>query len=91
MADRRLTFVYRAPSEDAARTLARHITWESSYDVRIVGPGIEDDVWRVAGATKPTDADAAAVDEWVDWLVEAGAGLDCELERWDERPGGGAT
>ena len=83
MADRRLTFVYRAPSEDAAHALARHLSWETTYDVSVVGPGAEEDpAWRVTGATRPTDADEAAVEEWVDWLVEAGAGLDCELERW---------
>jgi hypothetical protein len=82
MTDRRLTFVYRAPGEAAARTLANHLTWETTYDVQVLGPGEETGAWRVAGATKPTDADEAAVEEWVDWLVEAGAGLDCELERW---------
>lgn len=85
MPDRRLTFVYQAPSEDAAHALARHLKWETSYDVHVIGPGDEDDLWRVAGATKPTDADDAAVEEWVDWLVEAGAGLDCELERHGAR------
>ena len=83
--DRRLTFVFSAPGEDAARALAQHLSWETNYDVHVVGPLAEDEAWRVAGATKPTDADAEAVTEWVDWLVEAGTGLGCELERWAER------
>lgn len=84
-ADRRLTFVLTAPGEDAARALAQHLSWETNYDVQVAGPSEEHDSWRVAGATKPTDADAAAVEEWVDWMVEAGASFDCELERWAER------
>lgn len=83
-ADRRLTFVLTAPGERAARALAQHLSWETNYDVHVAGPGEEDGSWRVAGATKPTDADAAAVDEWVDWMTEAGASFDCALERWSE-------
>jgi hypothetical protein len=83
--DRRLTFVLTAPGEDAARALARHLAWETNYDVHVLGPGTEDDSWRVAGATKPTDADAAAVEEWVAWLAEAGASFGGALERWAER------
>ena len=84
-ADRRLEFALTAPGEDAARALAGHLAWETNYDVDVAGPGAEGGTWRVAGTTKPTDADADAVAEWVDWMREAAASFGCALERWSER------
>ena len=72
----RLDFFYNAPSRSAADELAAFIRQETDYDVSVA-----DD--SVAGRTQLTTVTLDILNEWVEWMVAAGAevGL-CEFDGW---------
>jgi hypothetical protein len=72
----RLGFIYLAPGEDEAQQLAGFLREATDYEVevrvqrkrRVAKPE-----WFVVGATQPTPVSLELLNEWVEWMVAAGA------------------
>jgi hypothetical protein len=82
----RLGFIYLAPSEEAAHGLAKFLWTETDYDVEVhhqpVGEETEP-TWIVVGATQPTLLTLETLDDWVQWMVAAGAAEGpCAFDGW---------
>jgi len=72
----RLDFFYGAPSREAADELAAFLREQTDYEVSAA-----DDA--VAGHTQPTTLDLAKLNQWVEWMVAAGAAKGrCEFDGW---------
>jgi hypothetical protein len=72
----RLGFFYEAPSDGAAEELAAFLRAETDYDVSVDGVS-------VSGTTQPTSVSARVLDDWVEWMVLAGAEHGrCEFDGW---------
>jgi hypothetical protein len=82
----RLGFIYLAPNEDAAHALAKFLWTETDYDVEVHHRPIGEDTeptWLVVGATQPTILTLEVLDEWVQWMVAAGAAEGpCAFDGW---------
>jgi hypothetical protein len=82
----RLGFIYLAPSEEAAHALAKFLWTETDYDVEVHHRPIGDDTeptWLVVGATQPTLVTLEILDDWVQWMVAAGAAEGpCAFDGW---------
>jgi hypothetical protein len=72
----RLEFFFDAPDGSAAESLATFLAKETDYELSTTpdeaeakaGPG-----WLVGGRTRPTRVSAEFLDQWVSWMVTAGA------------------
>jgi hypothetical protein len=82
----RLDFDYVAPSEDAANQLASFLRTETDYqaEARSEKQGrLARRTWRVGGQTQPTRLSPSILDDWVAWMVTAGARHGgCESDGW---------
>ncbi len=73
----RLGFVYLAPGEGEAQRLVAFLREETDYDVRArsrpaeEAPGEES--WFVLGTTQPAAVTLELLDDWVEWMIAAGA------------------
>lgn len=75
--DLRLGFIYVAPGEPEAQALVDFLHEETDYDVeararRDDGP-VDEDAWFVIGTTQPTPVTLELLDDWVEWMIAAGA------------------
>jgi hypothetical protein len=77
-----LEFFYIAASEDDARALADLLQAETDYEV--AAHLLEDPTptWVVSGKTTPTTITLQVLDEWVEWMVNAGHQNNCEFDGW---------
>jgi hypothetical protein len=72
----RLEFFFDAPDGAAAESLATFLATETDYELSTTpdeaearaGPG-----WLVGGRTRPTRVSLEILDQWVSWMVGAGA------------------
>jgi hypothetical protein len=72
----RLDFFYEAPSRGAADELAAFLRQETDYDVSATDES-------VAGRTQPTTVDLAKLNQWVEWMLAAGAEKGrCKFDGW---------
>lgn len=82
----RLDFFYAAPDEAAAASLAAFLRDETDYDVTVdaVKKGmLSRKQWSVGGSTQPTRLSAEILDQWVEWMVAAGAQAgECVFDGW---------
>jgi len=93
----RLGFIYVAPGEPEAQTLVDFLREETDYDVdvrarRDEGPADPDadpddadpeDAWYVIGTTQPTPVTLELLDDWVEWMIAAGAAEGpCAFDGW---------
>ncbi|HVF79478.1 MAG TPA: hypothetical protein VNA28_14375, partial [Solirubrobacteraceae bacterium] len=74
----RLGFVYLAPGEPEAQELVEFLDAETDYEVEARRrPGEEgaepDRAWIVIGTTQPTAVTLDMLDDWVEWMIAAGA------------------
>ncbi|MDQ3723967.1 MAG: hypothetical protein M3376_13100 [Actinomycetota bacterium] len=73
----RLGFIYRAPGEVEARRLVAFLQEETDYDVqthsRPDDDPREEPYWFVIGITQPTPLTRELLDDWVEWMIAAGA------------------
>jgi hypothetical protein len=87
----RLDFFFNAPSKPKAEQLAAFLRTEIDYDV-VIGqhkkkgllakPG-----WTVEGKTQPTSASLEILNDWVTWMVGAGAEHGaCQFDGWGTQP-----
>jgi hypothetical protein len=82
----RLGFIYLAPSEAAAHALASYLWTQTDYEVEVhhqpVGEETEP-TWLVVGATQPVVLTLEMLDDWVQWMVAAGAAEGpCAFDGW---------
>ena len=81
----RLGFVYASPGLTEARELAAFLREETDYDVEVRARdehGGEED-WVVMGATQPTAVSLQLLDDWVEWMIAAGAAEGpCAFDGW---------
>src|SRR4051812_21225037 len=72
----RLDFLYNAPNLSAANDLATFLQEETDYEIRASADS-------VGGSTQPTTLDLGKLNEWVTWMVTAGAEVGrCEFDGW---------
>lgn len=74
----RLGFVYLAPGEQEAQSLVAFLRAQTDYDVdvrsRLDGDGDDAEMaWFVIGTTQPTPLTIDVLDDWVEWMIAAGA------------------
>lgn len=81
-----LDYVYNAPNEAAARQLAAFLRDDSGYNARVVGQKsgrLARRTWTVAGTVDPTEISLPVLEDWVRWMVAAGAEHGaCEFDGW---------
>ncbi|MGD9720813.1 MAG: ribonuclease E inhibitor RraB [Pirellulales bacterium] len=83
----RLDFTYYAPSREAAAALSALLQQETDYDVSVAGSGwFFRRRWLVQGTTQPTAVSPTILDQWVTWMVAAGAKLNCDFDGWGTAP-----
>ena len=82
----RLGFIYLAPSEAAAQELASFLWTQTDYEVEVHHRPVGEDTeptWLVVGATQPTFLTLEMLDDWVQWMVAAGAAEGpCAFDGW---------
>jgi hypothetical protein len=82
----RLGFIYLAPSEAAAHELARYLWTQTDYDVEVHNRPVGEEpepTWLVVGATQPAVLSLRLLDDWVQWMVAAGAAEGpCAFDGW---------
>jgi hypothetical protein len=82
----RLGFIYLAPSEVEGTSLLTFLREETDYEVELhrqqTGTSAAA-TWLVVGATQPTYLTLEVLDEWVEWMVAAGASAGpCAFDGW---------
>jgi hypothetical protein len=82
----RLGFIYMAPGEGEAQQLAGFLREETDYDVEVRSQRkrkLAKPEWLVVGATQPTPVSLDLLNEWVEWMVAAGAAEGpCAFDGW---------
>jgi hypothetical protein len=82
----RLGFVYMAPGEDEAQQLAGFLCGETDYEVEVRSQRARrfaKPQWLVIGATQQTTVSLELLNEWVEWMVAAGAANGpCAFDGW---------
>jgi Regulator of ribonuclease activity B len=82
----RLDFFYVAPGQSEAETLGAFLRRETDYNVgvhRIRKRMLSKKQWYVMGFTQPTTTSLDILNQWVDWMVAAGAEHGgCEFDGW---------
>ena len=82
----RLGFVYMAPGEDEAQQLAGYLREQTDYEVEVRSQRARRFAkaeWLVVGATQPTAVSLELLNEWVQWMVAAGAvNGPCAFDGW---------
>lgn len=81
----RLDFEYNAPGRAEAEDLAQFPSTSADYEIGVsLGPrwGLRRD-WQVTGKTQPTPVSRQILDDWIRWMVLAGAGHgECRFDGW---------
>jgi hypothetical protein len=91
----RLGFIYVAPAQPEAQALVDFLREETDYDVDVrarrdvdedadtdTDPD-DEDPWFVIGTTQPTPVTLELLDDWVEWMIAAGAvGGPCAFDGW---------
>lgn len=83
----RLGFVYVSPGEEEAGRLVTFLGQETDYtlDARLRDEAgdAESGEWVVTGTTEPTPVSLELLDDWVDWMIAAGAAAGpCAFDGW---------
>lgn len=91
----RLGFIYLAPGEAEGQALAGFLRAETDYDVEVHSQRASEHGqprWLVVGATQPAYLTLETLDEWVMWMVAAGAAEGpCAFDGWAAQPTGPAV
>ncbi len=82
----RLGFIYLAPGEPEGESLVAFLREETDYEVELhrqpTGSQAEP-TWLVVGATQPAYLTLEILDQWVEWMVAAGASAGpCAFDGW---------
>jgi hypothetical protein len=91
----RLGFIYVAPGEPEAQALVDFLREETDYDVNVRADRDDGadadaetdpddaDAWFVIGMTQPTPVTLDLLDDWVEWMIAAGAAEGpCAFDGW---------
>jgi hypothetical protein len=81
-----LEFFYAAPGEEQAEALVAYVRAQTDYqiDTRSNKKGLlAKRTWMVVGQTQPTRVSLVVLNDWVAWMVAAGAQHGgCEFDGW---------
>ena len=80
-----LGFLYLAAGEPEAQRLVTFLQAETDYDVKArPRPGDPPELaWCVIGTTQPTPLSLELLDDWVEWMIAAGAAEGpCAFDGW---------
>jgi hypothetical protein len=82
----RLEFFFDAPDREAAELLATYLARETDYELATTADEVEAAAaaaWLVRGRTGQTTVSLGILDQWVCWMVTAGAGNgECVFDGW---------
>ena len=96
----RLAFLYVAPGQSEAEQLEAFLRDETDYEVKAHSQResrFAQRDWFVAGTTQPAVVTLETVNEWVEWMIAAGASNGpCAFDGWagqlaGEEPGTGGS
>jgi len=86
-AELQLGFVYLGPGQKEAEELTSFLRDETDYEVqaRLQRLGeIGEEGWVVLGVTQPVALSLEMIDDWVEWMVAAGAAEGpCAFDGWE--------
>jgi hypothetical protein len=78
----RLGFLFLAPGKAEGKRLVAFLRAETDYDVR-ARTRPDDGAWVVIGTTQPAPVSLAMLDDWVEWMIAAGAAEGpCAFDGW---------
>jgi hypothetical protein len=87
----RLDFFYVSPGQTEAEALGEFLRRETDYEVSVhnIKKGmLLKKQWIVTGSTQPTAVSLDILDQWVSWMVVAGADNGaCEFDGWGAQAG----
>ncbi|MDO9352954.1 MAG: ribonuclease E inhibitor RraB [Solirubrobacteraceae bacterium] len=80
----KLDFFYDAPTEERATELVAFLRLETDYEVDVdFAQSAERRTWSVVGTTHPTAVTKEILQEWVRWMIAAGAEYgECRFDGW---------
>jgi hypothetical protein len=82
----RLGFIYLAPGEAEGDSLVGFLRAETDYEVELHQQQTSlhaEPTWLIVGATQPAYLTLEILDEWVEWMVAAGASQGpCAFDGW---------
>lgn len=82
----RLGFIYLAPGEAEGESLVAFLRAETDYEVELHQQQTSlhsEPEWLIVGATQPAYLTLEILDEWVEWMVAAGASAGpCAFDGW---------
>jgi regulator of RNase E activity RraB len=82
----RLEFFYAAPDRESAELLATYLAREADYELATTADETEAaaaGAWLLRGRTRQTAVSLAILDQWVAWMVTAGAeNGGCVFDGW---------
>ena len=82
----RLGFIYLSPGMVEAEQLAGFLREQTDYEVEVRAQrsdGEAESQWLVVGGTQPTELSLELLDDWVEWMVAAGAAEGpCAFDGW---------
>jgi hypothetical protein len=85
----RLDFLFNAPGRSQGEQLAEFLQHETDYDVEVTSHKkglLAKPTWMVVGKTQPTSVSLEILNDWVTWMVTAGAERGaCEFDGWGTR------
>ena len=74
-----LDFFYYSKSKDGVNRLSDFLKEETDYHVET---SENKGLFSVKGHTQKTKINKQMLDDWVDWMVSAGAKFDCDFDGW---------
>ena len=78
-----LDFSYIVPGKREASGLAQLLQSETDYDVEVSSTGtFFTKSWHLEGRTRETPINLPMLDQWVRWMVAAGANHNCQFDGW---------
>lgn len=80
-----LEFAFDSPDQREAAALVDFLEKSTDYDVRV--EAVDETTssrqeWMVKGETKPTTLSLDVLNQWVRWMVAAGAANSCDFDGW---------
>lgn len=74
-----IEFFFRAASQPSAIALQYFLSAETEYTSRVHA---WEDEWKVSGVIPTMTVDLEMLEQWVDWMVHAGAHFSCIFDGW---------
>lgn len=76
----RIDFFYASETKESAHDLERFLTEQTDYETSVDSAnGTE---WIITGKTQATTISFEILNQWVEWMIIAGAQFNCIFDGW---------